>query len=166
MLLNYRSSEKAYNKKSKRTVNCRFFWRYEGKALNKKQFFIISTSFLLIVVAVINSYAQFQRNGSIDIIFSIFILIGLIGTMSYLFKLAIGRWLLVIFYALQSVFVYTDSFVFALHPGISVHFEFWSGFMSSGDAEFIRLKINFLAVALMLLTWGLLRVKPQNKTNQ
>jgi hypothetical protein len=114
--------------------------------------------------ALLNNFLVYNSSRDVNIFYLLFSIIGVVGSISAASNKNYGRWILVIFFGLQTVFIYGESFRLVFNPGISFTFKNLSG---KGTPEQLLQNphgfgINLLAIILCILCYFWLRPLDSN----
>lgn len=129
----------------------------------KKSYIVIIISFVLSGLALANSYGIYQAHGKFDVFYLLFGIIGLTGSILGILGKVYSRWLLFIFYGLQLIFVYGETFRFVMNPGLAFPFKILSGSVEEAFANPKGFAINILAIIMLILCFVLLRPTQKEK---
>jgi hypothetical protein len=128
---------------------------------------IVLFTLLLSINAVANNYFSFySKIGRIDPIYLAFSIIGLVGSIWAVITPKKGKWLMVLFYAPQVIFIYGESWRFVLHPGLEFSVKILNGSINTAFQNPVGFGVNFLAIAMIFLTIAFVGANRNNNARQ
>ena len=121
---------------------------------------VIST--LLSVSALLNSYTYFDSQPiNTVLVYTTLGFIGISGSILAILNNNRAKWLLIIFYAAQSIFIYGIHFQFAFNPGLAFPLGFFDGTLPGSLANPNGFSINILSIAMLIASYKLFTPKSQ-----
>ncbi|OEE65836.1 hypothetical protein A1OO_08485 [Enterovibrio norvegicus FF-33] len=118
---------------------------------------IVGFTLTLLLMASSVEYAIYDDYSVYRTDYLIYLLFGYVTCLLVALKYKVGKWMLVIFFMMQSVTLFADSPIFYFRTGLSMYISTWVGQIDVPSAERTGLSINLLAIGMMILTWSSLK---------
>lgn len=131
--------------------------------MTKKAIALLLITEFLGLLALLNSKNFSSNMGEFSLLYLVFAGLGILGPVVYLFGREIGRIAIMIFYCLQSFFIYAEDFRVVFHTGIAPKIQLFSFNMESPQSisELHGVSINILAILLLLASYYWLKKRHQ-----
>ncbi|CAV27648.1 hypothetical protein [Vibrio atlanticus] len=112
-----------------------------------KLLLILALSMILMGASKVVGY--YFNYGLTNIVYTIYVLMGLLFCFLLYAKIQIANWLLFVFFLAQVFVVYSPTYRYDFTTGLAVHFTYWTGSIDTPLNERFGFAFNFLSVFLM-----------------
>lgn len=126
---------------------------------------VVSAALLLSLSALVGNFVNTFVRNDFDIFYLCFTFIGIFGTIAAILEMNYGRFILMLFFGLQTIYIYGDSFRFVFNPGFSISFNFFSGQPSQIFQNPRGFSLNILGLLLFFLSYFWLKEKKEKIPN-
>ena len=122
-------------------------------------------SLLLALLAAFTTFSLIKNLGFLSFPHLFLAILGLIGSLMVLFGRVSGKWVLVVFYLVQTIEIFAGDFRFSVNVGIGFPIRSFYGTIEEAMRSPHGWGINLLAVAMLILTLMISKKETQNKTH-
>ncbi len=121
-------------------------------------------SLLLALLAAVTTFSLIKNQGFLSFPHLLLAILGLIGSLMVLFGRVSGKWVLVVFYLVQTFEIFAGDFRFSVNVGIGFPIRQFYGGIEEAMKNPHGWGINLLAVVMLILTFMISKKRTHNKT--
>ncbi|WP_239643956.1 hypothetical protein [Grimontia indica] len=130
--------------------------------MNKSKILLVAMTLILLLMASFNENAIYDEYFAYRADYLAYLLFGYVTCLFVLLNNKVGKWMLIIFYLMQSVTLLPDYPDFYFKTGISIYVSIWDGVIDTPAADRVGFSINALAIGMIALTFAFLKNEPRD----